>query len=274
MVDISKVSQSVLSKLKNIEMQDGKKGISSNSERNALADMLASGEVTGTNNLEYIQNQIDNYDLKQAEANASKDVKDVIKKAVKLDGDENSLTEREAAVLDQIIDNTTGKYSEEDVQLAKMTKKTMGLTTSTPLSEAKAETEQVKEKNVQLQKEKENLQEVIAQYQQKVTELCNQLNELREALEAKEKELQDANSEVKAELAKHKKAIQAVSDVLLRRISREKGELLELPKNHAEETQNAENVLAKAGAFLGKVGGSVIFKGITNGAVSVGKQAY
>lgn len=76
MVDVNQVSQNVLAKFKNIEMQDGKKGISSESERNALTDMLASGEVTEGNNKEYLQNQIDNYDLKQAEANASKDVRD------------------------------------------------------------------------------------------------------------------------------------------------------------------------------------------------------
>ncbi len=137
MVNINNVSQNVLTKLKEIEMRDGKKGITSDSERNALADMLANGEVTGGNNQEYVQGLVDNYDLKQAENNASKDVKDKIKKATK-DGE---LDDTEVAMLDSIIDNTKGKYSVEDIQLAKMTKKTMGLTTDTPLGEAKKENE-------------------------------------------------------------------------------------------------------------------------------------
>lgn len=89
-------------------------------------------------------------------------------------------------------------------------------------------------------------------------------------MEAKEKELQTANSEVKAELAKHKKAIDAIAGVLLRRINSEK---FELPEFHAEETSNAKNVISQAAKFLGSLGVKGVASGITSGAIATGQAA-
>lgn len=271
MVNINNVSQNVLTQLKEIEMSDGKKGITSDSERNALAEMLANGEVTGGNNQEYVQGLIDNYDLKQAENNASKDVKDAIKKAVTLDGDKNTLTEREAAVLDQIIDNTMGKYSAEDIQLAKMTKKTMGLTTDTPLGEAKKENAQLKEENAQLETHNENLREVISQYQEKVNELINQMNELKAALETKEKEVENMDTQTKTEIAQLKKQMKAVSDVLLRRLSKPTKEFVD---HFEESTKPAHNAISKGAELLGRLGGKAVGSTIANGAAKAGSSIF
>lgn len=223
MVDISNVSQNVLNKLKTIEMHDGKKGISAE-ERNALAQLLASGEISGSNNKEYIQSLIDNYDLKEAEMNASKDVKDAIKKAVNLDGDKNTLTEREAAVLDQIIDNTTGKYSKEDIELAKMTKKSMGLTDETPLANAKKENAKLEGENAKLKTQNEKLNNAIGEYQEDINELLKQIEELESQLEAKEKELAATDTATKSEIAQLKAEIKSLKRAMLEKPNQKKTE--------------------------------------------------
>jgi hypothetical protein len=61
MVDVNKVSQSVLNKIGEIGQMDGKKGITSQAECDKLKDYLASGNVNGVNDKEYTQSLISDY---------------------------------------------------------------------------------------------------------------------------------------------------------------------------------------------------------------------
>jgi hypothetical protein len=61
MVDVNKVSQSVLKKIDEIGQMDGKKGITSQAECDKLKDYLASGNVNGANDKEYTQSLISDY---------------------------------------------------------------------------------------------------------------------------------------------------------------------------------------------------------------------
>lgn len=267
MADISKISQNILNNIKNVEMQDGKKGITSAEERNALAQMLSNGEVTGGYNQEYVQNLIDNYDLKEAENNASKDVRNITKQAMK-DGE---LDDHEVAILDQIIDNTMGKYSAEDIELAKMTKKTMGLSTDTPFSEAQKENAQRKEQYAQLETRNENLRDVVSKYQEKVNELINRMNELQTALDAKEKELESTDTKTKTEIEQLKKQMKAISDVLLRRLSNPSKDFV---KHFEDSKKDADNSIRKASALVGAVGAQGITKDIANSGSALSKSVF
>ena len=123
MVDISRVSQNVRQMIDDISSQDGKKGISSQTERNALADLLSGGKITGKSNIDYIQGEINNFDLNEAAKNASDFVKKAIKNAMKMTGDKRAIDDKtELAVLDSIINNADGTYSAEDIQYAKLLK--------------------------------------------------------------------------------------------------------------------------------------------------------
>lgn len=68
-----------------------------------------------------------------------------------------------------------------------MTKKTMGLTTSTPLGEAKAETAEVREENSQLKAEKENLETTLEIYEETVNNLIGQLDPLKKSIGSQRK---------------------------------------------------------------------------------------
>ena len=108
--DLSRVSNNVRQQIDDIANQDGRKGISSSEERNALADLLSSGKVTGKANQEYIQGEINKFDLNEAKKNASDFVKKAIANAMKMTGDKNAIDDStELAVLDSIIDNTDRK---------------------------------------------------------------------------------------------------------------------------------------------------------------------
>ncbi len=123
MVDVNRVSQNVKDLYNEIASKDGQKGISNQEERNALADLLSSGKVSGKYNVEYIQGEIIDFDLKEAAKNASDFVKNAIEKAKEMAGDKNAIDDvLELAVLDKIIDNPNGDYSPEDVQYAKLLK--------------------------------------------------------------------------------------------------------------------------------------------------------
>lgn len=133
MVDLSKVSQRVINQFKEITRQDGKKGISNAEERAAVANLLAG--LSGNYDIDFVNSKIAEYDLEEAQKNASKDVVGDIERAKKMDGDKNSIdSEKEIAVLDSIIDNSYGDYSPDDIEYAKLVKKQFGLTEETPLS--------------------------------------------------------------------------------------------------------------------------------------------
>lgn len=168
--DLSRVSNNVRQQIDDIANQDGRKGISSSEERNALADLLSSGKVTGKSNQEYIQGEINKFDLNEAKKNASDFVKKAIANAMKMTGDKNSIDDStELAVLDSIIDNTSGEYSAEDVQYAKLIKEQSSYAgTKSDVATLKEENSILQEKNAELMKENKELKAELEAMKQEV----------------------------------------------------------------------------------------------------------
>ena len=168
--DLSRVSNNVRQQIDDIANQDGRKGISSSEERNALADLLSSGKVTGKSNQEYIQGEINKFDLNEAKKNASDFVKKAISNAMKMTGDKNSIDDNtELAVLDSIIDNTNGEYSAEDVQYAKLIKEQSAYAgTKSDVATLKEENSILQEKNAELVKENKELKAELEAMKQEV----------------------------------------------------------------------------------------------------------
>ena len=168
--DLSRVSNNVRQQIDDIANQDGRKGISSSEERNALADLLSSGKVTGKSNQEYIQGEINKFDLNEAKKNASDFVKKAISNAMKMTGDKNSIDDNtELAVLDSIIDNTNGEYSAEDVQYAKLIKEQSSYArTKSDVATLKEENSILQEKNAELIKENKELKAELEAMKQEV----------------------------------------------------------------------------------------------------------
>lgn len=168
--DLSRVSNNVRQQIDDIANQDGRKGISSSEERNALADLLSSGKVTGKSNQEYIQGEINKFDLNEAKKNASDFVKKAISNAMKMTGDKNSIDDNtELAVLDSIIDNTNGEYSAEDVQYAKLIKEQSAYAgTKSDVATLKEENSILQEKNAELMKENKELKAELEAMKQEV----------------------------------------------------------------------------------------------------------
>lgn len=168
--DLSRVSNNVRQQIDDIANQDGRKGISSSEERNALADLLSSGKVTGKSNQEYIQGEINKFDLNEAKKNASDFVKKAISNAMKMTGDKNSIDDNtELAVLDSIIDNTNGEYSAEDVQYVKLIKEQSAYAgTKSDVATLKEENSILQEKNAELMKENKELKAELEAMKQEV----------------------------------------------------------------------------------------------------------
>lgn len=213
MADISGVSQKVLRQIQEIEQMDGQKGISSAQERNALAEALSNGEITGGTNQKHVQNLINEYDVKEAKNDASKDVINVIKKAMALDGDKNTIdSDREAAVLDSIIDNTTGQYSEEDIKYAKAMKKSFGLSEETQLGIERQRNNDLAAENADLLAENEALEaknkvlvEQLKAREQEAIEMEAELDKKLAEIGEDNAALKNEISNLKNELGKYKK---------------------------------------------------------------------
>lgn len=175
---VEKVSQRILTEFKQITGSDGTKGITTNEERAKVAELLAG--TSGNYNVNYLQGEIQKYDLEQAKNQANQDIDKDNEKAMKLDGNKNAInSDKEIAVLDAIIDNTRGNYSTKDIKYAKQVKKSFGLSESTPLAES----------------------------QKQIQELQAQLEELKKALTAKEQEVAVAEAKMKNNQAKLENAL-------------------------------------------------------------------
>lgn len=178
MVDISKVSQNVMKTIDDIASMDGKKGISSKEEKDALAELLSSGKIEGNNNIEYVKNEINRFDLKEASANASDFVKRAIAKAMEIAGDKKMIDdELELAVLDKIIDNASGEYSPEDVKYAKLLKaQTQYAGQKSSEATLREENSVLAEKNQELMQENANLKEQLAQMKEQAAKACQEID--------------------------------------------------------------------------------------------------
>ena len=208
MVDISRVSQSVRQMLDDIASKDGKKGISSQEERNALADLLSSGKVTGQSNLDYLQGEINNFDLKEAAKNASDFVKNAIKDAMKMTGSKDKIDDKtELAVLDSIINNSDGTYSAEDIQYAKLIKEQSqyaGVESHVTLLQ--------KENKVLMDKNAELMQE-NAELKAELEETKKQAQEANVELDKAMAEIQDVPKEVMNTVNEIKVSLKSLSDI-------------------------------------------------------------
>lgn len=177
MIDLSKVSQKVITEFKKLTEGDGKKGISNSNERNKIAELLSN--CSGNYDTAYLNEQIVEFDLKEAKNNASQDVVKDIEKLKKMDGNKNDIdSDKEIAVLDAIIDNTLGNYSPEDIEYAKLVKKKFGLAEKTPLAEEKAKNQRL---NAHLEEARE-----------KLSRQNEYIKNLEAALAEKEGEIQEA----------------------------------------------------------------------------------
>jgi type IV secretory pathway VirB10-like protein len=211
MVDVNKVSQSVLNKIGEIGQMDGKKGITSQAECDKLKDYLASGEISGSINEEYIQNLISKYELDEAQQAASKDVIKVIDKAMKLAGEKNEIDDsRELAVLDEIIDNVDGKYSDEDVKYAQLMKSSAGYNAASPLQMANEDVQQLTK---QLQEYQEKVQELMTQLDQKEIEIEKQMAHIESLQPDESKQKSQPNLGNVAEHEKLKKQSRKIKDL-------------------------------------------------------------
>lgn len=179
MVDIGRVSQNVKDLFNDIASKDGKKGISNQEERNALADLLSSGKVSGKHNVDYIQCEINNFDLNEAAKNVSDFVRNAINKAKEMAGDKNAIDDvLELAVLDTIIDNASGDYSPEDVQYAKLLKaQSQYAGQKSHETVLKEENAALLERNAELMKENEALKMELENTKQQAKEADAKLDE-------------------------------------------------------------------------------------------------
>ena len=173
-----RVSNNVKQQINDIANLDGKKGISSNEERNALADLLSSGKITGKSNQEYIQGEINKFDLNEAKKNVSDFVKKAISNAMKMTGDKNSIDDStELAVLDSIIDNTSGEYSVKDIQYAKLIKEQSSYAgKKSDVTTLKEENGVLQEKVAELIKENKELKTEFDSIKQETTKASNELD--------------------------------------------------------------------------------------------------
>lgn len=175
MVDINQVSGRTRQIVDDIAERDGKKGITSKAERDALAEAL-SGQITGNVNQKYVQGLIDEYDKQSLKENASKDVvKDINKRIMGLEGDNDVLNAggAEEGAIDAIIDNTYGHYSEEDIAYARSVKGQFGLSTKTPTEER---VDALKSQQNELEEIVTGLNETIENLEGEITRLTNELN--------------------------------------------------------------------------------------------------
>ncbi len=220
--DYDRVSNNVKQQINDIANQDGRKGISSSEERNALADLLSSGKVTGKSNQEYIQGEINKFDLNEAKKNASDFVKKAISNAMKMTGDKNSIDDNtELAVLDSIIDNTSGEYSAEDIQYAKLIKE------QSPYAGKKSDVTTLKEENSVLQ--------------QKIAELIKENKELKAELDSTKQETEKATKE----LDNACKNLSNIPDATKSTINDMKGDLGAIGELCSETTKLADGLLDK-----------------------------
>ena len=232
MVDISRVSQNVRQMIDDIASQDGKKGISSQAERNALADLLSGGKITGKSNIDYIQGEINNFDLNEAAKNASDFVKKAIKSAMKMTGDKKAIDDKtELAVLDSIINNADGNYSAEDIQYAKL---------------LKAQSVYAGEKSTEAALIEEN--SVLAE---KNSELMAENRELKAELEATKQQAAKAIAEFEAKAAEFKN----INNPLIKdAIDQIKGSLTKINNASTESSELITELEAKQGAVkMGKL---------------------
>ncbi len=175
---VENVSQRILTEFKQITDSDGKKGITNNEERAKVGELLAG--TSGNHDVNYLQGEVQKYDLEQAKNQASQDVVKDIKEVMKLDGDKKAIdSDKEIAVLNAIIDNTCGKYSKYDIEYAKQVKKSIGLSETTPLADA----------------------------QQQIQKLQAQLAEMEKALQAREEEIAAVEKEIENNQAELEKAV-------------------------------------------------------------------
>lgn len=199
------VSQKALRIISEIEKMDGQKGISSIQERNALAEALANGKIDGGKNIQHVENLINEYDLKEAEKDASIDVINVVKKAMSMDGDKKAIdSDREEAVLDSIINNTKGQYSSEDIKYAKAMKKSFGLSESTPLQEANLRNEVLETKNKTLKEENQRLLKELDAREMEAQQMEEALNEKLAAAGEENSALKDEIQSLKEDIARYK----------------------------------------------------------------------
>lgn len=184
------VSNEVMQQFNKIANLDGKEGISSGEEKKALADLLSSGKITGKLDQEYIQGEINKFDLDEAKKNVSDFVKKAISNAMKMTGDKNSIDDNtELAVLDSIIDNTSGEYSVEDIQYAKLIKEQSSYTGKrSDVTTLKEENGVLQEKVTELIKENKELKTELNSIKQETTNaskeldnVCKDLNNIPEA---------------------------------------------------------------------------------------------
>lgn len=206
--DLSRVSNNVRQQIDDIANQDGRKGISSSEERNALADLLSSGKVTGKSNQEYIQGEINKFDLNEAKKNASDFVKKAISNAMKMTGDKNSIDDNtELAVLDSIIDNTSGEYSAEDVQYAKLIKEQSAYAgMKSDVATLKEENSILQEKNAELMKENKELKAELEAMKQEVGSASKEFDDAC-------KNLTDIPDDAKAVINDMKGDLGTISDI-------------------------------------------------------------
>lgn len=292
--DLSRVSNNVRQQIDDIANQDGRKGISSSEERNALADLLSSGKVTGKANQEYIQGEINKFDLNEAKKNASDFVKKAISNAMKMTGDKNSIDDNtELAVLDSIIDNTSGEYSAEDVQYAKLIKEQSAYAgTKSDVATLKEENSILQEKNAELMKENKELKAALEAMKQEaagatkefddacknlndipddakavindvkgdlgaISDICTETSKLADELQDKQKLAQEGKLS-KATFDNYKKQVKAKINDNKQKIEKKKADMREKAKKAASLHPEVATVISAipllGGVAAGKVG--------------------
>lgn len=203
--DVSRLSKPQQEYFKNIEMQDGKKGISSQGERNALAQALANGEIT-RQGVEYAQAQIKKFDLEEAKKNASDGLKKIIDNIMKITGDKHAIdSASELAALDKIINDPTS--NPEDVAYAKAVRNMSQFAETTDL---RNENTALRDENNGLRVENDELKSTLEDTQaelEKAQEELDAANETIEALKQDIDELKAENGELGAKLEKSMRRI-------------------------------------------------------------------
>lgn len=293
--DYDRVSNNIKQQINDIANQDGKKGISSHEERNALADLLSSGKVTGKSNQEYIQGEINKFDLNEAKKNASDFVKKAIANAMKMTSDKNSIDDStELAVLDSIIDNTSGEYSAEDVQYAKLIKEQSSYAgIKSDVATLKEENSILQEKNAELMKENKELKAELEAMKQEVgsaskefddacknltdipdnakavindmksdlgtiSNICTETSKLADDLQDKQKLAQEGKLS-KSTFDNYKKQVKAKINDNKQKIEKKKGEMRAKAKEasslHPKIATIINAISLLGGAKAGKIGG-------------------
>ena len=294
-----RVSNNVKQQINDIANLDGKKGISSNEERNALADLLSSGKITGKSNQEYIQGEINKFDLNEAKKNVSDFVKKAISNAMKMTGDKNSIDDStELAVLDSIIDNTSGEYSVEDIQYAKLIKEQSSYAgKKSDVTTLKEENAVLQEKVAELIKENQELKSEINSIKQETTkaskeldnackdlnnipeaakstingmksdlgtigDLCSETMKLADGLLDKQKLAQEGKLS-KTTFENYKKQVKAKINNNKQKIEKKKSDMSEKAKQAASLHPDLVKIFSGIPLFAGAVAGNVVGKVIS-----------